>query len=302
MRERGVAVDVAVALSSTGRSGLSRAESGADSLGNLSVLSAHNTRSGGYVTAARLDAARELLSERDWAIVGDVARLRLVTGQQLERLHFSDLTDASRPVVRRRVLGRLVGARVLATLERRIGGVRAGSQGLVFHLDVAGRRLLDSGRRGGPPGARFVRHVLAVTELYVGLTEAARAGLLRLDDFQAEPASWWPDGHGSVIKPDAYATVGTEDHTDHWWIEVDLATEHAPTLARKLKTYVDFWQGGQVGPDGIMPRVLVTVPDAKRYSQVVRLIRQMPMQEGGLFTVALHNDTAHSIVRMLGQS
>ena len=41
-------------------------------------------------------------------------------------------------VVRRRVLGRLVQARVLGTLERRIGGVRAGSQGLVFFLDVAG--------------------------------------------------------------------------------------------------------------------------------------------------------------------
>ena len=63
-------------------------------------------------------------------------------GKQLERLHFTELSGASGPVVRRRVLGRLVRWEVLTTLERRIGGVRAGSSGLVYALNIAGKRLV----------------------------------------------------------------------------------------------------------------------------------------------------------------
>ena len=298
---RGVAVGVAVASSTSTRSVLARAGSGGNSRGNLSVLSPHNSRSGGYVTAGRLDAVRESLSDRDWAIIRDVASLRLTTGKQLERLYFAGLVDASRPVVRRRVLGRLVRLRVLATLERRIGGVRAGSDGNVYYLDVAGQRLCDMARRGDVPGERYVRHILALTEVYVSLTERARAGRFRLDRFEAEPASWWPDGQGRRMKPDGYIRVSGADHFDSWWLEVDLATEHLPTLKRKLGSYVDFWRHGQLGPDKIMPWVLVTVPSEKRCSEIDRLIRQLHPQDAELFTVVLHNDAADSIVRRLSQ-
>ena len=234
----------------------------------------------------------------------DVARLRLATGKQLERLHFAELTGASRSVVRRRVLGRLVQERVLATLERRIGGVRAGSEGLVYYLDTAGQRLLaadGSFRRMQPPGERYVRHVLAVTGVYVDLTVRAREGGLRLDGFEAEPASWWPDGLAGRLKPDGYVRVTSSEHFDSWWLEVDLATEHVPTLKRKLAVYVDFYLRGQLGPDKVMPLILVTVPDTKRLSGIDRLIRQLPSQAGELFTVALHNDAADVIVRRLSQ-
>ncbi len=238
-------------------------------------------------------------------VIWDVARLRLVTGAQLERLHFANLGAASRSVVRRRVLGRLVQSRVLGTLERRIGGVRAGSEGLIYYLDTAGQRLLatdGTARKIDPPGERYVRHVLAVAGIYVDLAEAARTGGLRLDRFEAEPASWWPDGRGNRLKPDAYARVSSSDHFDSWWLEVDLATEHLPTLKRKLAVYADFYMRGQLGPYKIMPWVLVTVPDAKRGSEIDRLIRQLPSQANELFTVALHNDAADLIVRRLNQS
>ena len=95
--------------------------------------------------------------------------------------------------------------------------------------------------------------------------------------------------------------VSNSSHADHWWIEVDLATEHLPTLKRKLMVYSDFWRRGQLGPDDVMPWVLITVPDARRCSEVVRLIRQLPMQSRELFTVVLHKDAAGHIVRMLDQ-
>lgn len=305
MSKRGVAVGVAVASSTYARSG--RCVSGCDShsQGNLSLLSSATTRSGGYVSAACVARLQESLSERDWTVVRDVARLRLVTGAQLERLHFAALAASSRSVVRRRVLGRLVRARVLATLERRIGGVRAGSSGLMYVLDIAGKRLMDmDGRvtRPGLPGERFVRHTLAVAELYVSLIEQARVRGTVLKGFQAEPASWWPDGLNGRLKPDAHVVVRNADHRDHWWCEVDLATEHLTTLARKLATYIDFYNRGQLGPEGAMPWVMISVPDDKRYSDVVRLIRQLPEEDQGVFSVALHNDAAQVIMRRLEQS
>jgi hypothetical protein len=299
MRRRGVAIGVAVALSTSMRSGLARGGSGSLTTPNLSGPTKLLSRSAGpeRVRAGHVGRLRDALSERDWAVMRDVARLRLVTAKQLERLHFAALSETSGPVVRRRVLGRLVRERVLATLARRIGGVRAGSAGLVYYLDTAGQRLLavdGTARRMDAPGERYLWHVLAVAGIYVDLVERARSGGLRLDRFDAEPASWWPDGRGGRLKPDAYVVVASETHRDSWWVEVDLATESLPTLGRKLTAYV--------GPGKIMPWVLVTVPDAKRYSDVVRLIRQLPLQTDELFTVAVHNDAAEVIMRRLGQS
>jgi hypothetical protein len=254
------------------------------------------------VRAAHIERVQEAMSERDWAVARDVVRLRLVTGQQLERLHFADLSESSRAVVRRRVLRRLVSWRVLRTLERRVGGIRAGSTGLVYGIDTAGQRLVSNNleaRRPDPPGERYLRHVLDVSELYAAVMERARVGLLRIERFDAEPDSWRRDGSGGLLKPDAHIVVSNETHTDHWWIEVDRATESLPTLNRKLATYVSFYERGLY--DTIMPWVLVTVPDAKRASDVVRLIHQLLQQNEELITVALHQDAADYIVRRLSQ-
>jgi len=243
------------------------------------------------------------LSERDWAVVRDVERLRLVTGAQLERLHFAEHGEPSRAVVRRRVLRRLARLRVLGTLARQIGGVRSGSDGLVFALDIAGQRLLgELGRVARPrtPGWSFVQHTLGVSEMYVELVERTRADeRVRLERFEAEPACWWPDGRGGRLKPDGYIRLSTPDYVDHWWLELDRATESLTAIRRKLTAYADFWQSGQLGPDGVVPRVLVTVPDAKRYSDLVRLIHQLPREGEKLFVVSLSNDAAEMIMRYL---
>jgi hypothetical protein len=302
MRWRGgVAVGVAVALSAAARSSRPGGVSGAIATTKLCRSYERSSSAAGRVGRAQVEQLREALSERDWAVTGDVARLRLVTGAQLERLHFADLADGSRAVVRRRVLGRLVRERVLATLERRIGGVRAGSAGLVYSLDTAGYRLVaaDGGRRAGLPGGRYMRHVLAVSELYASLVDVSRHGQFRLITFDAEPASWWPDSRGGVLKPDAAVRVEAGAHRDNWWIEVDRATESLPTLRAKLMVYLDFYNRGGRGPEEIMPWILITVPDAKRHSDVVRLIRQLPSGSESLFVVTLDKDAVDEIMRVL---
>lgn len=217
------------------------------------------------VTGAAVRAIAAGLSERDLGILADVARVRVLTGRQVERLRFAELEGRHRDRTRRRVLERLVSLQLLVTLERRIGGVRAGSAGLVYALGPVGQRLLDLDvdttrervRRPGTPTERFMIHNLAVAELYASLTEASRAGALTLVDYRAEPASWWRSVEGEWIKPDAYAVVSAGEVEDHWAVEVDNATESLPTIRRKLVTYLDLAQSGKRGPHGgLLPRVL----------------------------------------------
>ena len=76
------------------------------------------------------------LGERDFQIITSVQRYRYMMTSQLQRLHFTDaatpaaaLRAASRALKKLRELG------LIDTLSRRIGGVRAGSGGLVWHID-----------------------------------------------------------------------------------------------------------------------------------------------------------------------
>lgn len=265
-----------------------------------------------YTTTAKLDRLVTQLSDRDRAILLDLARVRVLTGAQLTRLHFADLSVPSRERARRRVLARLGEHRLVATLERPIGGVRAGSAGHVHSLGIAGVQALpllgvpngaDEGggrvRTPRTPGHLFLSHGLAVAELYVQLLEAERASKLMLTQFLAEPATWHPDGRGGVIKPDAYVRVQASDLEDAYWVEVDLATESIPTLRRKLLAYLEFALSGGVGPDGIMPRVIVTVPHDRRLAAVRDLVEALPVPAAELISVVLHDQAVASMIDTL---
>ncbi len=252
----------------------------------------------------------ERLSERDRTILATVERLRLVTGAQLERLHFADLATPSRARSRRRVLARLVAWRVLLRLERRIGGVRAGSSGLVFALDTTGVRLaqlaahLDdasSPRRTGEPSVALLAHTLAVTELYVSLVELARSGGFDVSDYLTEPSCWQPNGYGGWLKPDAYLKLSSAQFDDYWWIETDKGTEHLPTIRRKLGVYLDYVNAGGSGPQGVTPRVLVTVPSEARRAAVAELIRRLPEPASALLHAVTEERAPEYLLRVLGE-
>lgn len=213
------------------------------------------------------------MTDREFAIIETIEMLGLVTGSQIERLHFSELSHGSRSRVRRRVLRRLADGRAVTAFPRRVGGARRGSDGHVYALGPVGVRLMRqrqglSGalrpQRRSLPGAQLLRHVLDVSELYARLVEASRTEGFTLAAFAAEPASWWRDQTGTLIKPDAYAELAAHGHTDHWWLEIDRATESVPTVLRQLAVYSAFAARGEAGPSGVIPRVLVTVPTAAR--------------------------------------
>jgi hypothetical protein len=258
------------------------------------------------VRQRHVDWLLDRLTGRDWQILEFLRRTRVLTGSQLERLVFVDLAGRSRSVVRWRVLKRLVDWRVLVMLPRRVGG--RGSSGAAYVLDTAGVALLRlhervpdevRPRRPSAPGERFLRHALGVSELYARLVEAARIEGFTLDDFQAEPAAWLPDGLGGWLKPDAFLSVSEANVADDWWTEIDLATEHLPTVRRKIETYLDFFQRGQLGPNGTMPRVLFVVPDDQRQQVVQALLERLPTPANTLVHVVTASEAVPYVVRVL---
>lgn len=261
------------------------------------------------VQATQIEWVAERLSERDWRILETVNQLRLVSGNQLERLHFRALSGHSRAVVRGRVLRRLVDWRVLTLLPRRVGGAARGSAESLFALGSTGARLwaerqMAHGappriRRPDVPTDRTLRHTLAVSELYADLVEQARTQSAQVLTFEAEPASWWPNGLGGYLKPDAYAALTADEVREHWWIEADLATESLPTIKRQLLAYLDFIGRGQLGPHGVVPRVLISASSEARRAALQALISRLPDPAPALFVVAAAREAAAAMLRSL---
>jgi hypothetical protein len=234
------------------------------------------------------------LGSRDLALLRDLRRLRVLTGSQLERLHFAGVDEGSRGRTRRRVLGRLGDLGLVTTLERRIGGVRSGSAGLVYSLSAAGQRLLDgpdgkSSRRRKPhtPGALFLGHALAISELYVKLKSAGQAIVLVTFDAERDAISGDHRGYGHLgqLRPDALVTLSDGTIEDVWWIEIDRATESLPSLKSKLQKYAAFVRRGVPGPFGVIPRLLVTVPSDHRRDGVESIRGQLATPDDFLHVV-----------------
>jgi hypothetical protein len=257
--------------------------------------------SDGRVSAARLDRLAAALSARDWAVLDSLAAWRLMTTDQLRRLHFMSLgTAGSSGRTVRAALRRLaveVGA--VRHLVRRIGGVRAGSSGYVWHLTGVGRRLL--GTPAAPvimrrlrlaavavsePSPRTLDHTVAVSEVAVRLDEARRAERLELLRLEAEP-DCWREHLGSVgqrlrVKPDLFTITAVPggEFQDLWFVEVDRATETLATIRRKADAYAAYHRSGvEQARSGVFPRVLWATPDMARAKAIRRELASTP--DGG---------------------
>jgi len=263
-----------------------------------------------YVSSAYIDNLLDRLSDRDWQIIADVRRCRVLSGDQITRLHLSNISELTRERTRRVVVARLVEWGVLSPFARRIGGVRGGSAGSVLALDVAGQRLVQARwpdaieeaqrtRRPWTPGQLFVAHAVAVSEVYVSLVELSRSGGFTVAAYTTEPLSWWPSGLGGFLKPDAYLKLSAQRVTGHWWLEVDRATESLPTLQRKLITYLDFTARGQLGPNDVIPRVMLSVPDERRRLGVAAIIERLPSPADELFAVATAAGTTTQLTALV---
>jgi hypothetical protein len=259
------------------------------------------------VSVPRLVALADAMPLHERQIVETVARLTLVSGRQLSDLFlsFSNPSVASTHARRvRRVLARLVAQRVLDRLERRRGGVGGGSSAWVYALGPAGRRLvaywagegLPRSRGAHQPSLTWTAHTLAVSELYVRLRQAERAGRVELLAFDTEPGCWRSytrlGGAAGVLKPDAFVRLGIGEYEDSFLVEVDLGTEHRGQLTRQHDAYREYFRSGvEQAKTGVFPGVLWLVPDTRRQALLADIQQRLPAQARRLFTVARSEQT-----------
>jgi len=249
-----------------------------------------------YLSSARIDALKGELAPKEQAILGFLSELRLASASQIERLFFH--ADTARN--RRRVLEAMTERGLLFRLDRTIGGKRAGSVGYLYALGLAGRRILAQGqpqrvRQASTPGAPFLLHTLAVTEIAVRLHEVERQGLVEVMEFQGEPRSWrrypGPGGGQLHCKPDAYIRLGIGQFSDDYFLEVDRGTESPATLTRQLEAYRRYWASGiEQSWRGVFPRVLWLVPDERRQQVLVDLCSRQPAESWKLHLVTTYEN------------
>ncbi|MBQ1089637.1 replication-relaxation family protein [Streptomyces sp. B93] len=241
-----------------------------------------------------ITCVKSTLSERDLGILGSLRKFRLLTTALIRRLHFPSggqnaprgiaeegskpkrhATEAAASVATMRVLSRLESHDLVARLHRRIGGVRAGSTGVIWQLTSAGDRLIRQGNNEGKrrrylePAAAFTFHTIATAELAVELHELADTGSIEVTSLESEPDCWRtflaPHGAKQWLKPDLFAITAGGDFEDHWFLETDLGTEHTPVIVRKAMTYQQYAAtGAHQSEHQVFPVVAFVVPDERR--------------------------------------
>lgn len=262
---------------------------------------------------ARARRVADRLSHRDFAVLGSLRDFRLMTGAQLRRLHFGGEQLATQARKARAALARLTDQQVIVRLRRRVGGIRAGSDGYVYGLSGLGYAVLDLEtatvqRHRGVTQTKlaFQSHVLAVSELVVELREYESAGLCDIEELCAEPDCWRSTsgiaGQRRVLKPDAYVRMGVGDYELAAFIEIDQDTESLPTITRKLGVYLDYWRSGQEQQArGVFPLVWWLVPSRDRLDGIARTIRRLPVEAHALFSVALQEQAARLLTQLPAQ-
>jgi len=260
---------------------------------------------GRQVRAKDLALLREELSVRDLAIIRQVADLSLMTGRQVADLHFGQNEHETVAAAKRacnRVLARLVRDGLLARLERRVGGVRNGSSRFVYALGTVGHRVLalEGPRpRLREPGPTFALHTLAVAQLVVDCTLAAREQRFDVVSCQVEPHCWrqFTGMNGTaVLRPDLFLTLGVDEYEHRFFVEVDRGTEHLPALIRKCRLYESYYRSGlEQAAHGVSPRTCWVVPDEARALRLRQEIDRDRHLTNQLFVVTV-NSTALAVL------
>ncbi len=249
-----------------------------------------------YISPTDLADLRLQLSVNEWAVLEDLAVMRIARATDLQRLQALRSPLSVRQF--RRLLASLTERQVLQRLERSIGGKRSGSAGFVYVVGPAGRRLraLDGDTQrhyGWTPRTSWLKHALAASQLYVLLREAEASASLRLVAFESEPTAWrsFPADDGTVVlKPDAYVVMERGEYLDSYFVEVDCGTESPTTLKRKCEVYAQYWRAGvEQAAHGVFPQVLWLVPNQRRLD-VVRGVIQRQGDASQLHQAELYAD------------
>jgi ribosomal protein S11 len=247
------------------------------------------------ISRKQLEQLAGNLEDRQHAILQAMQHTRFMTSGQVADFGFGDAaTPSAAQRAANRTLHHLQDNGLISSLERRVGGARAGSSSFVWGLTNPGFRLLnlDSDtdqprKRPFEPSPRFLNHTLGVTELYIQLLGMNG---VTITDIQFEPQCWRDyTGTGGIkeqLKPDLYAVTTDGTYDDSWYFELDLATETPARVISKCEQYEGYYNSNaEQRQSGVFPLVVWLVPDSKRKEAVQSHIAQSPLRHKDLFTV-----------------
>ena len=248
------------------------------------------------ISRRRLEQYVTDLPARDLNLLCDLEDCRHLTTGQIARLRFEQdhanptaaLRAANRAVTRLKEMG------LVTTLDRRIGGVRGGSGGLIWSLTAAGIKLVKIDgedpprRRNIEPSPRFTEHTLAIAETYIQLQGITGVTLTKAE---FEPFCW-RSYSGSILKPDLFAITSDGEYEDYWFFEVDLATETLQRIITKCQQYEEYYFAGEEQKrHGLFPKVVWIFHNNKRRDSIRdNIVRSRKLHHKNLFAVIMPDE------------
>lgn len=256
-----------------------------------------------YFTKQRLEQLNKTISDRDRHILNSLQQCKYLTTLQIARLHFSSSLN-SRAAVRAasRSLGKLREYNLINALQRRIGGVRAGSGSFVWALAPGGFKLLNlrssqtqSRKHFHEPTSRFLTHTLRISEAYLQLLDICIQNEITLAQIQFEPECWRQyalgSGKSQILKPDMYAVIKGGGYQDYYFIEIDCDTENVARVIDKCERYIKYLHSGtEQKQSDLFPYVVWIVPNEKRKISVKKHLHMQFKIRADLFIVILPDE------------
>lgn len=229
----------------------------------------------GRVGAAAVAALASRLTERDRLVALDCYEHRVLTTEQLRRLHFGAASKARR---------RLALLYQLRVLDRFRPPTRHGEGSSPYHwiLDEAGAHIVAQALGAERSELRWrhqaaiaiassstLTHQLEVNELFTGLADEARQAGGRL-------AVWWGERRclaalGGQAAPDGYGRLELPGQRPaSFLLELDRATEQHERLRQKARRYTRALPRSELATDD--PVVIVAVPSPARRDNLARAL------------------------------
>lgn len=261
----------------------------------------------------RLGLTASALNPRDLEVLASLSTHRFLSSDHLYVFHFADHASvASGQRTVRRVLRRLARDELVAELPRRVGGFLGGAASTIWHLTLTGYRLLAVAQAVGSattpavrvrePSLRLVDHCLAVADAHVGLLVASRSNRFKLGEMQAEPQCWrrYPGSMGEplTLKPDLFAVTRSADgqYEDSWFLEIDLGTEHPPTVVNQCRQYEAYLATGrEQADDGVFPLVVWITRSQQRADKLRAALKDARSLQHELYRVVTTGQLANLV-------
>jgi hypothetical protein len=151
------------------------------------------------------------------------------------------------------------------------------------------------------PSTTFLEHTLAVAEVVISLQEVSNNGQIKLLHLQAEPECWrsylGSSGETRWLKPDLAVITKSGGYEDHWFMEVDRATEPPNRVIGKCRQYEEYRRSDrEQTKHGVFPAVVWVVPNERRRNQLRGRLASEVANDDRLFTVVTPSDIGALVV------